>query len=85
MKRQLMKKTSLMIVLTLISSAAFAIPAIQQWQADNGATVYFVPAAELPIVDISVVFDAGAARDGDMPGLALLTNAMLPEGAGDMH
>lgn len=80
-----MKKLLLTLVLLFVSSAAVAIPNIQQWQTQNGAKVYFVPARELPIVDMSVVFDAGAARDADKPGLALLTNAMLPEGAGDMN
>jgi zinc protease len=34
---------------------------------------------------VRVVFDAGAARDGDKPGLALLSNALLPQGAGDLN
>ncbi|MEC9313500.1 MAG: pitrilysin family protein, partial [Pseudomonadota bacterium] len=45
---------------------------------------YFVPAPELPMVDISVVFDAGAARDGDMPGTAKMTAAMIDEGTETM-
>jgi zinc protease len=36
------------------------------------------------MVDIQVVFDAGAAQDSDLPGIALLTNSMLSEGAGDL-
>ncbi|RLT95138.1 MAG: insulinase family protein [Ketobacter sp.] len=34
------------------------------------------------MLDVRVVFDAGAARDGALPGLAQLTSAMLTEGAG---
>jgi zinc protease len=30
------------------------------------------------------VFDAGGARDGDLPGLATFTNALLTEGAGEL-
>lgn len=60
---------------------ALAAPQIQHWQTANGARVYFVPAPELPMVDIRVVFDGGAARDGRQPGLALFTSAMLEEGA----
>jgi zinc protease len=30
-----------------------------------------------------VLFNAGSARDGERPGLAQLTNALLEEGAGD--
>ena len=65
----------------LLASNAFAIPAIQHWQTANGTRVYFVPAPELPMVDIEVVFDAGSARDSDKPGLASLTNDLLREGA----
>ena len=58
---------------------------IQSWQTDNGARVMFVPAPELPMVDIRVVFDAGSARDGDKPGLAQLTAGMLNQGAGEWN
>ncbi|NOY63402.1 MAG: insulinase family protein [Gammaproteobacteria bacterium] len=69
-------------------SAAFSVTAIagstiQHWQTSNGADVYFFPAHELPMVDVQVVFDAGSARDGDQSGLALLTNALLDDGAGE--
>lgn len=63
-------------------AAAQAAPAIQHWVTTNGARVYFVPAPELPIVDVRVVFDAGSAKDGDKAGLATLTNGLLEEGAG---
>ena len=68
----------------LWSGAVAAVPEIQHWQTDNGARVYYVPAPELPMVDARVVFDAGAARDGDKPGLASLTNRMLRMGADGM-
>jgi zinc protease len=66
-----------------LAPLAEANPEIQHWSTGNGARVYFVPAPELPMVDIRVVFDAGSARDGTLPGLAMLTNGMLEEGAGD--
>lgn len=68
----------------LFSFAVSANPAIQHWTTANGARVYFVAAPELPMVDIRVVFDAGSARDGKQPGLAMLTNGMLEEGAGKL-
>ena len=43
----------------------------------------YVHAPDLPMVDVRVVLDAGSARDGDLPGLARFTSAMLTEGAGD--
>ncbi|MGM0594138.1 MAG: M16 family metallopeptidase [Pseudomonadota bacterium] len=71
----------LLPALLLLGGPAWGVPEIQHWRTDNGARVYFVPTPELPMVDIRVVFDAGAARDGALPGLAKLTNAMLEEGA----
>lgn len=65
-------------------TAAFAGLQIQHWTTDNGARVYFVPAPELPMIDLRVTFDAGAARDGADSGVALLTNALLSEGAGGL-
>lgn len=57
-------------------------PQIEHWKTEKGARVYYVSAPELPMVDIKIVFDAGSAQDKDLPGTALLTNAMLSEGAG---
>ena len=68
----------------LLSSIASANPDIQHWNTGNGARVYFVPAPELPMVDVRVTFSAGSARDGDKPGLAMFTNGMLEEGAGKL-
>jgi zinc protease len=68
-------------VLLTISATANAAPDIQHWQTRNGVRVYFVPAAELPIVDVRVVFAAGSARDDGKPGLAQLSNGLLSEGA----
>lgn len=64
------------------TAQAHANPTIQHWETKNGARVFFVPAPQLPIVDIRVIFDAGSARDHGKPGLAAFTNGMLEEGAG---
>lgn len=68
----------------ILSFSLYAAPAIDHWKTDTGARVYFAPAPELPMVDIQIVFDAGAAQDNDLPGTALLTNSMLSEGAGGL-
>ena len=65
-----------------LTLTAYAGPQIEEWKTDKGARVYYVPAPELPMVDVKIVFDAGSAQDKDLPGTALLTNAMLAEGAG---
>ena len=63
---------------------AQAAPDIETWQTDNGARVLFVEAPEIPMVDVRIVFDAGSARDGGKPGTALVTNALLDQGAGKL-
>ncbi len=65
----------------VITSVEGSGPKIQTWKTDNGSKVLFVPTLQLPMLDLRVTFDAGSARDGDKLGLALLTNAMLDQGA----
>lgn len=68
-------------ILLLISSLAVAVPEIQHWRTANEVPVYFIPARELPMVDVQILFNAGSVRDDGKPGLAKLTNALLEEGA----
>lgn len=72
------------LFLWLVIAPVWAAPAIQHWTTSNGAQVYFIEAKEIPMVDVRIVFDAGAARDGENPGLAQLSNALLSEGAGNL-
>ncbi len=74
----------LLLASQFAAGVAQAIPAIQHWTTLNGAQVYFVPAPELPIVDVRVVFNAGSARDDYLPGLAGLTSGLLDKGAAGM-
>ncbi|VAW50239.1 FIG015287: Zinc protease [hydrothermal vent metagenome] len=67
--------------LLLCSFSALATPQIQTWQTENGVKVLFVPATEIPMLDVRIVFDAGSARDDGLSGLATLTNGLLSEGA----
>ena len=53
---------------------------IQTWQTAEGAKVLFVEARELPMFDLQLTFAAGSSHDDGVPGLAMLTNAMLNEG-----
>lgn len=62
-----------------------AAPVIQHWQTANGARVYFVPAPELPMVNVSVIFDAGGVRDEDKGGLSQLTSSLLSDGADNLN
>jgi len=58
-----------------------AMQPIQHWQTGNDARVYFVPAPELPIVDISITFAAGSSHDDGQPGVAIMTSMLLDQGA----
>ncbi|MBV4461472.1 insulinase family protein [Pseudomonas sp. COR58] len=53
---------------------------VQTWHTAEGARVLFVEARELPMFDMRLIFSAGSSQDGNAPGLAVLTNAMLNEG-----
>lgn len=84
MRINMFVKIVVLINVALFSAITVASPDIDHWTTSNGARVYYVHAPELPIVDIHIVFDAGAARDGDDPGKAILTNGLLAEGAGGL-
>lgn len=79
-----MKIKIISVILLCLSQAVQAGPAIQTWKTTNGASVYFVPAPELPMADLRIVFDAGSAREAVKWGLASLTSAVLTEGADGM-
>ncbi len=74
----------------LFATFAAALPAaasadIQHWVAANGVRVYFVESHVLPILDVQIDFDAGAARDpSGKSGLAALTQGLLDSGAGGL-
>jgi len=72
------------LILPLFLSIAWSVqaaPDIEHWQTSKGVEVYYVHAPELPMVDMQIVFDAGSSRDDDLPGLAMLTNGLLDQGA----
>jgi len=53
---------------------------IQHWVTAKGANVYFVQVPTLPMVDIEVLFNAGASVEAKQGGTAYLTNALLSDG-----
>jgi len=74
----------LLLAMLLPALPVQAMPSIQHWETANGARVYFVPAPELPMVDINVTFAAGSARDDGNAGLSHLTSTLLDSGAAGM-
>ena len=78
---KVISKNVCLLALILFGASVHATPNIQTWQTENGAKVLFVPASEIPMLDVRIVFDAGSARDTGISGLSTLTNALLAEGA----
>src|SRR5512134_240250 len=70
----------------LVAAApAWAILPIQHWQAASGARVYFVENRDLPMLDVSVEFPAGAGYDQPAKsGVASMTQRLLKSGADGM-
>ena len=66
----------------MLSFSTNAAVKIDHWQTNSGARVYFVENHDLPIVDLSVNFAAGSARDSvEKSGLAGITRYMMTLGA----
>jgi len=62
---------------------ALKLPAVQTATLPNGLELAVVEMHKVPVVDVQIVLDAGAARDpADLPGLATFTATMLQQGAG---
>src|SRR5512134_3198379 len=82
------RRAAAWLVALLLAAAAipaWAILPIQHWQTPSGARVYFVENHDLPMLDISVEFPAGAAYDrADRAGLANMVVRMLNRGADGM-
>lgn len=70
-------------ILLLCVLPAWAGLNIQHWTTPQGARVYFVENHDLPMLDVSVDFAAGSARDTrERSGLASLTPHIMTLGAG---
>lgn len=67
--------------LSSVTLQAQAALQIQSWSLPNGARVLFVENHAIPMLDLSVEFDAGSRRDpAGKSGLAELSNALLTRG-----
>jgi len=72
-------------VATSLAGAARAALPIEHWTTANGARVFFVRADAIPMLDVSLDFDAGGRLDPPgRKGLATVTNSMLSRGAGGL-
>jgi len=67
-----------MLLLALCAFAAsaqnnFKVPPYETFKLKNGLTVYIMEQHEVPLINVSAVFDAGSINDGERYGLANLT------------
>ncbi|GAB4045857.1 M16 family metallopeptidase [Spirosoma litoris] len=62
------------VLLTSASLAqTFKVPPYQKFKLKNGLTIYLMEQHEVPLINISAVFDAGAVQDGSRYGLSNMT------------
>ncbi len=64
----------------LIGLTANATSQVETWTTKEGASVYFLHAPEIPIMDMIVSVDAGSLREGSKYGLASMTANMMTKG-----
>ena len=81
-----MRSKYLFLLSFLFSSfSAHAILPIQHWQTGSGARVYFVENRDIPMLDLSIDFAAGAGFDrAEKQGVASMTNRILQRGSEGM-
>ncbi len=84
-KTLLQRVVVLSVIFSALSTNVQAGVKIEQWQTSAGADVYFVENHDLPIVDISINFAAGSARDtAEKSGVSSVTQHLMTLGAAGM-
>ncbi|PID47080.1 MAG: peptidase M16 [Proteobacteria bacterium] len=73
-----------LLLVVLFAGTVMASPKIEHWTLDSGLRVFYVGIDDLPMVDLSLTFDAGSARDGKKNGVAYMTMSMMDKGAAGM-
>jgi len=61
------------------SPPAVAVP-VASWVTPEGLRVFWSGNQQLPMLDARLIYDAGAARDGDLPGLASAVSGLMGNG-----
>ena len=71
------------ILFFTVINQAFSLPKIETWVNPDKVPVYFVHSPEPPMLDIHLIFKAGAVHE-NVQGLASMTAAMLKHGSRGM-
>ncbi|OJW77083.1 pitrilysin family protein [Spirosoma sp. 48-14] len=76
-----MRQLSFVLLAILVAGASWAqtfkVPPYQKFKLKNGLTVYLMEQHEVPLINVSAVFDAGAVQDGNRYGLSNMTAEAL--------
>lgn len=76
-----MKKIQFLFLALLSFSASaqnnFKVPPFEKFKLKNGLTIYLMEQHEVPLINVSAVFDAGSIHDGERYGLASITGDAL--------
>ncbi|NQW34621.1 MAG: insulinase family protein, partial [Methylophilales bacterium] len=76
-------------IILLATSFSFLVNAgvkIEVWKTSAGSKVFFVENHDLPIIDVSISFRAGSARDtNEINGLASITNNLMLLGSDQIN
>ncbi|WP_138477428.1 M16 family metallopeptidase [Dyadobacter bucti] len=62
-----------MLAVNAVAQNNFKVPKYEKFTLKNGLTIYLMEQHEVPLINVSAVFDAGAMNDGDRYGLSSLT------------
>jgi zinc protease len=77
MKRLIQVMAAALGSLAAVAHAGFELPAYEQYQLDNGLTVFLMPQKEVPLVHVRLDVPAGSITDGAQHGVARLTAESL--------
>ena len=69
-----------LLLAAICNAQDYKLPAYQKFTLKNGLTVYLMEQHEVPMVNVSVIFPAGAIYDADKAGLASITAVSLKHG-----
>ncbi|MFN3695624.1 MAG: M16 family metallopeptidase, partial [Ignavibacterium sp.] len=70
----------ILFLLSPFSFAQFKLPHYEVVELKNGLTIYLMEKKDVPLISFAMSFDAGAVKDGLIPGLASFTSAALKFG-----
>lgn len=76
-----MRQLSFVLLALLMAGTSWAqtfkVPPYQKFKLKNGLTVYLMEQHEVPLINVSAVFEAGAVQDGNRYGLSNMTAEAL--------